>query len=77
MKLVEIKYQAWGPTLASLHSTFHPDHGTRRVATLYVRSAAAADPDWQDLLVLLAVVAMEQEFTKRRAGGSLGGSIVT
>lgn len=76
MKLVEIKCQAWGPTLAYLHSTFHPDHGTGRVATLYAPSAATADPDWQDLLVLLAVIAMEQEFMKRRAHGSTGGSII-
>ncbi|KAK9863126.1 hypothetical protein WJX84_006990 [Apatococcus fuscideae] len=51
MKLVEMNGEACGPTMASLHLTRTPDHG--RVATLYMPAAATANPEWQDLIILV------------------------
>lgn len=72
MKLVEMHGESWGPTMASLHLTSWADHG--RVATLYVPAAATANPAWQDLIVLVALVAMQQEFIQRQRNGAASSS---
>ncbi|KAK9842860.1 hypothetical protein WJX74_003533 [Apatococcus lobatus] len=73
MKLVEMNGEACGPTMASLHLTRTPDHG--RVATLYMPAAATANPEWQDLIILVGLVAMQQEFIQRRACGIHHGQL--
>ncbi|KAK9843194.1 hypothetical protein WJX74_008501 [Apatococcus lobatus] len=72
MKLVEMHGEAWGPTMASLHLTKRPDHG--RVATLYMPAAAIANPEWQDLVVLMGLVTMQQEFMQRRKNAAAGSA---
>ena len=72
MKLVEMNGEAWGPTMASLHVTCSADHG--RVATLYIPAAATAQPQWQDLIVLVGLVAMQQELIQRRLDAAAGSA---
>ncbi len=72
-----MKGSSWGQTVASLHLTVSPFSG--KAATLYLPAAAAADAVWRDLLVLLALVAMQQELIRRKrdaqSAASHAGSI--
>ncbi len=59
-----MKGSSWGQTVASLHLTGNRSSG--KAATLYLPAAAAADAEWRDLIVLLALVAMQQELIRRK-----------
>lgn len=72
MKLIEMNGEAQGATMASLHLRCSTDHG--RVATLYIPAAATAQPQWQDLIVLVGLVAMQQELIQRRLNAAAGSA---
>ena len=63
-KLVEMNGAGWGETAASLHLTGRSC--SKQAAALYLPAAVAANPELQDLVVLLALVAMQQEYNRRR-----------
>lgn len=70
-KLVEMTGAGWGPTVASLHL----GGKSRKAATLYMAAAAAANPEWQDLIVLLALIALQQELIRRIRASSGAASL--
>ena len=79
MKLIGMRGRDQVRTMASLHFTYAPSFG--RAATLYLPCAAAAASEWQDLVVLSGLVALQHalEVRQRRcmaaaASGGAGGA---
>ncbi len=68
-----MKGSSWGETVASLHIPLWCSSGL--AATLYMPLAVGADPECQDLVVLTALVAMQQEFIGRKHAAASGAAI--